>query len=575
MNKKFLLLTLLCTLGMASCGVGGNPSSSNTSSNTSSTTTSQTSSAQQVQTVSIASVRTTTNVDEVVAVKGVVVKHNYTGQSTPYITGFWIADETGSIYVYGENSAKTVSEGNEVVVRGKKCFYIPQNDTGAASTMNYQGMMQLKEPEIISNDKGTHAIPTTAIIEKSIAEINQIPLSENITGNIYKVKGRYSMSSQADFTNYYIEDLNRVDSLMAYTQSNGKDYAWTNSYDGKTVEMLMVASIAKPGVNSWRFCPVAFLNDSVTVSDEEEAIYALDRAASNFGEKYDVDTTVEISKNDPKLSGATISVSSTSSQITVTEELDVIKVTISVSQVGVVPLTVSVSYEGVTKEKVLDIELEEKVTYQTTPISEVRTKNDGEVVTIEAIVAKITYKSSMVKQGLFLVDETGSMFAYFNNDPLSQLTSIEEGNKIILTATVAHYIKNASNAANANYSGDFQLTENTILNVDKNKYEIPVTSYSESSIATIMSTPLSTNLTGNIYKVTCKVVRNDGQYKSYSLFDVNDTTVSLPLYSQVSGSDFTWLDPYNNQEVTMLVAVQNLNLKSDGSFYRGCPICVL
>lgn len=569
MNKKFLLLALLCVLGISSCGTGSNPTSSSTNS-------SDVSSGQQTQTVSIENVRNIVDVDEVVTIKGVVVKHNYTGQSTPYITGFWIADDTGSIYIYGENSAKSVSVGNQIIVKGKKCFYIPQNDTGSATSMNYKGMMQLKEPEILSNDKLTHPIPESAINELSIAEINQIPLSENITGNIYKVKGRYSLSSQVDFTNYYIEDLNRVDSLMAYTQSNGKDFAWTNSYDDKTVEMLIIVSIAKPGVNSWRFCPVEFLNDNVTVSNEDEATYALNRAIDNFDESYDVDTMVEFNKNDPKLNGAIISVTSSSNQIIITEELDTIKVTISASSVGVVSVTISVNYEGVIKEKVLEIEIKEKVSYQTIPISEVRMKDDGEVVTIEAIVAKITYKSSMTKQGLFLVDATGSMFAYFNNDPESQLSAIEEGNKIVLSATVNHYVKDENNATNANYDGDFQLTDNVVLNIDKNKYSIPTTSYTDSSIATIMSTSFSTNLTGNIYKVTCKVVRNDSTYsKSYSLYDVNDTSISLPLYSQNSGADFTWLDDYNNQEVTMLVAVQNLNLKKSDSHYRGCPISIL
>lgn len=248
--------------------------------------------------VKINEVREKTNVGEVVVIRGVVVKHNYTGQTTPYITGFWIADDSGSIYIYGENSAKSVKEGNTVIVKGKKSIYIPSNDTGAAASMNYSGMMQLISPEILENDNANSEIPQSAISEIKISELNKIPLSTNISGNIYKVKGSYSRVAQSDFVNYYLNDFNKVDSIMAYTQSNGKDYKWTDEYAGKNVEMLIIVSLAKPGVNSWRMCPVSFLNDDIIVSDEEEATYAAQRVLSKFNNTYNVDTVVEIAKEE-------------------------------------------------------------------------------------------------------------------------------------------------------------------------------------------------------------------------------------------------------------------------------------
>ena len=62
--------------------------------------------------------------------------------------------------------------------------------------MNYKGMMQLKEPEIISNDKLSHFIPGAVINKLSIVEINQIPLSEDITVSLLL----YSQNSGGDFT---------------------------------------------------------------------------------------------------------------------------------------------------------------------------------------------------------------------------------------------------------------------------------------------------------------------------------------------------------------------------------------
>ena len=57
-----------------------------------------------------------------------------------------------------------------------------------------------------------------------------------------------------------------------------------------------------------------------------------------------------------------------------------------------------------------------------------KSENDDEEVTLEAVVACVTYKSNMVKQGLFLADETGSMFAYFGTSLLESIENIENGN---------------------------------------------------------------------------------------------------------------------------------------------------
>ena len=249
--KKFIsLLALVCSLGVMACGGDNNSSSSKKASSSSpvvstpapSTSSSLTSSSINNDDIydSVKYVREELGEGEVAIIKGVVVKHNYTGQSTPYITGFWLADKTGSIYIYGEEVAKSVEVGNTVVVKGAKAYYIPQNDQGAAASVNYKGMLQLTLPEILENDHLTTGTPSTsAITFTTVKDILEIPLTEDITGQIFCVKGRWSKVTPADFTNYYLYDLNRVDSIMAYTQSNGKDYSWTDAYDGKTVEMFI------------------------------------------------------------------------------------------------------------------------------------------------------------------------------------------------------------------------------------------------------------------------------------------------------------------------------------------------
>lgn len=514
---------------------------------------------------------------EVAIIKGVVVKHNYTGQSTPYITGFWLADKTGSIYIYGEEVAKSVEVGNTVVVKGAKAYYIPQTDSGSAAAVNYKGMLQLTLPEIIENDGlTTGTVNTKAITFTTIKEIQDIPLTEDITGQIFCVKGRWSKVTPADFTNYYLYDLNRVDSIMAYTQCNGKDYAWTDSYDGKTVEMLIIVSLGKPGVGACRMCPVAFLDDAVEVSAQEEANYAAERLLAEFADTYNTETTITYAKEDEFLAGSNRKVTSPSSQVSVNEGEEENSLTIAASELGKITLEATVTYEGATGVAIKEIEIVEKPKVETNTIAEVKTMEDGTQVTVEAVVAKVTYKSSMTPQGLFLADETGTILLYCGSATQALIADIKDGDKVTLKAIVTHYVKNADNAANENYTGDLQLTDPEIIDVDTNAHEIPSTSYTESSISEIMNTSPSTNLSSSMFVVRAKVVKNQNTYAtSYNLAEVDGGAASLPLYSQNSGNDFKWLDEYAGQEVTIIVAIQNLNLKASGSHWRGLPIKVI
>ena len=179
-------------------------------------------------------------------------------------------------------------------------------------------------------------------------------------------------------------------------------------------------------------------------------------------------------------------------------------------------------------------------------------------------------------QGLFLADETGTIVLRCEDNKLDLIADIKDGNKVVVKGTVAHYVKNAGNASNAGYSGDLQLTNPEIIDVDTNVHEIPVTSYTQSSITEIMNTLPSTNLSSAMFVVRAKVVKNQNTYAtSYNLAEVDGGAASLPLYSQNSGNDFKWLDEYAGQEVTIIVAIQNLNLKASGSHWRGLPIKVI
>lgn len=437
-------------------------------------------------------------------------------------------------------------------------------------------MLQLASPTILDLDTTISSIPETAINDLSIAEINDIPLTSDITGNIYRVKGRYHRYDETSYVNYVIEDLNRVDNLLAYTQCNGKDYYWTDSYDSKTVEMLIIVSLGKPSVDMWRINPVSFTDDNVIVSALQEAEYGAQRALNEVGESYDIDTRINITIFDPLLEGITRSFASPSNKIVISQVGENNVLQISTSVAGTFELSATATFGGQSATATKTITVIESTQFETISLLEARGQSDGTVVTVEAIVARVTFKSSMVKQGLFLIDETATLFAYNGAATQANLANVENGNKVVLTGTITHYIKSAENAALENYLGDLQLTDVTVDNLDTNVYALPDAAIIEETIVNIALTLPSVNISSNIYHVAARVVKNVSAYAtSYDLVSLTDATKKLPLYSQNSGSDFAWLDEYANQEVYVYVGIQNLNLKSSNSNWRGVPISVL
>jgi len=581
MKKKIsLAILLLGTLILTSCGETNSSSdsldtSSDTASITISDSSSDTSSEEEIPTVAISSLRSL-EVGQEATIRGVVVNHNYTGQSTPYIVGFWLADETGSVYIYGETTANAVAKGNIVTLSGTKGYYIPSTDAGSALAVGYLGMLQLMNPTILDLDESINSIPEEAINDLTIAEINDIPLTTDITGNIYRVQGRYRRYDETSYVNYGVDDLNRVDSLLAYTQCNGKDYFWTDPYENDTVEMLIIVSLGKPSVDKWRMNPVSFISDEITVTSLQESQYGAQRALDEVGDSFDVDTQINVTIDDPLLTGLIRSFTSSSDKITISQSAGNNVLAISAAVVGTFELTARADYDGTFATVSKTITILEPSEFDTISLLEARNQIDGTVVTIEAIVARVTYKSSMVKQGLFLVDETASLFAYNGSATQANIANVEHGNKVVLTGTITHYIKSVDNATLENYLGDLQLTDVTVDNLDTNIYAIPNEAIITSTIEDIATTLPASNISSNLYYVSALVVKNVSAYAtSYDLVGLSDATKKLPLYSQNSGSDFAWLDEYANQEVYIYVGIQNLNLKSSNSNWRGLPIQVL
>ena len=511
-----------------------------------------------------------------VRVQGIVANLNYTGQSTPYVTGFWLADATGSIYVYDETVAQTLEKGNTVTMYGTKSYYIPDTDTGSAEATSYIGMQQLINPDVVSVNYTVSPIPETAINDLTIAEITKIPLTTDITGNIYRVQGRYHRHDNISFVNYSVVDLNRVDSLLAYTQCNGKDYYWTDSYDGKTIEMIIIVSLGKPGVGMWRMNPVSFIEE-ISVTSLQEAEYGAQRAINEIADFYEVETTKEVTIEDELLSGLTRSYSSSSTKVSISQSNGNNVLVFHADELGVFELIATATFDGQQATASKTISIREPNEFDAISISEAKTQPDGTTVTVQAIVARITYKGSMAKQGMFLIDTSGTIFVYNGAATQANLANVENGNKVVVTGTIVHFIKPdlVDVAASQNFEGNLQISDVTVDNLDTNVYQLPTDSILDGTVEGVLATPPSTNISSNIYKMTVSVSKVATQYYTNYYLDSLSSSQQLLLYSQNNGRDYEWLEPYLGLEIDIYVGIQELNVKASGSVWRMCAIAVV
>ena len=92
-------------------------------------------------------------IDSNLIIEGVVAKTTYANGMVP--NGIYVIDNTGSIYVHGSETAALAKEGHKVKIAGTRTNYILDTEKTAAQKLGYQGSIQLQNPVLIENEKGT------------------------------------------------------------------------------------------------------------------------------------------------------------------------------------------------------------------------------------------------------------------------------------------------------------------------------------------------------------------------------------------------------------------------------------
>ncbi|MBR2891979.1 MAG: hypothetical protein IKC22_06385 [Bacilli bacterium] len=206
-------------------------------------------------------------------------------------------------------------------------------------------------------------------------------------------------------------------------------------------------------------------------------------------------------------------------------------------------------------------------------ISEVRDLNLGELVKVTGVVAQVTYAFGYNPNGIYLVDETGSIYVY----GAEVAGTVEIGNEVTIIGSKTYYVLESEqgNADKFGYKGCCQIESAKVVSNDKGKHEYNKSWITESTVKDIYETPITENITTNIYKVTALIKKVEGTgFTNYYINDIDGYTGSY-VYTACSGGDFAWLDQYDGKICTVYLSPINCKSTSSGCFYRFIPIEVI
>ena len=504
-------------------------------------------------------------IGKLVKLTGVVSQITYAFGQVP--NGFFLVDNTSSIYVYGSEVTGNVKEGNTVTVIGEKTYYVLDSEKANAEKFGYDGCCQIQNVSLIENDKQVSEYNKSWIQETTIKDIMDTPITENITTLIYKVKGLISRAEGTGFTNYYINDIDGVTGTYTYTACNGSDFAWLDQYDGKICTVYVTAINAKSTSTGcfWRFLPIEVIDEGYTFNLDDAAEYALKyHVAEQFLNEYTANPELElITKVDNELigvSGVEISYSSSNTNVAYFETVDG-KVIFNTKESGTATITVTATYGDITATKEIELTVSKPITYDSITVLEaINTADDTEVI-VKGIVM-----SSLVNQnGFYLNDGTGVIAVVFAN--AADLDLISLGNEVIIKGTKDHKVKDG-------YTGKGQINiynaELLVNNYGNHEYDTS-TFITGKTVNDLYNLSINEDHSTDVYIIEGIVKFKVSAYFTSVSITNEDGSVSLTLYSS-SAAQYSFLEAFADQKVTLEIAACNWNSKD---YYATCVVSVI
>ena len=513
--------------------------------------------------MSIASAREAKK-EEKVLLSGVVAQITYAFGQVP--SGFYLVDNTGSIYVYGKEITGNVKVGNTVTIVGTKTYYVLADEQENAIKHGYTGCCQIENAQLVENDKGNTEFDKSWIEETTVKEIMNTSVTENITTSIYKVNALVKKAIGTGFTNYYIDDLDGYTGSYVYTQCSGSDFAWLDQFDGKicTVYLSPINAKASSSGCVFRFIPVAVSYDNFVFDQSKGAEFAIEYyAIDKFLPMYEADPTLEVvtsaSNELINLGEVSISYKSSDENIGYFENVDG-KVIFHTKNEGTVVITISAEYNGVEATREVVVEVVKPAEYETLTVKEaIETSDDTEVI-VRGIVA-----SSLVNQdGFYLIDETGIIAVTGNKADIALLSS---GDEVVVKGIKDHKVKDTYTGA-----GQINIYNSEILVNYYGNHEYDTSNFiTGKTVEDIYALDHNEDHSNEVYLVEIMIEFVETQYyTSLKVSSPTDSSVKLTVYCSGAGQ-YSFLKPFSGQKVLAEVAVCNWNSKT---YYATCIMAV-
>ena len=207
--------------------------------------------------------------------------------------------------------------------------------------------------------------------------------------------------------------------------------------------------------------------------------------------------------------------------------------------------------------------------YQAVSVLEARNKEKGAKVKLSGVVASITYANGLIPNGLYLVDNTSSIYVY-GRDIAGQ---VKVGNTITIAGEKDYYVLETeqANAVKFNYKGANQISNPVLLENDKQVSSWDKSWVEETYVKSVMETPFANDITTKIFKTTALIKKVEGSgFTNYYIDDLDGKTGSY-AYSQANGTDFSWLDEFDGKICTVYFAAHNAKASAASGVYRVVP----
>lgn len=503
-----------------------------------------------------------------IKVTGIVAKITYADGMVP--NGFYLVGDNSSIYVYDTQVAPQVSVGNVITIAGEKAYYVLGTEQTAANKFGYKGSCQIDNVYLIENDKGNTPLDLSWCEEKTVKEIMDTPVSENITTNIYKVNAVVNRVEGHDFVNYYFNDLDNKTGSYAYSQCSGSDFEYLKEFDGKICTVYLSAINCKSTGTGcfYRFIPIQVSYDNYQFDLSNAPSFAIEYyALEQFKTDYVVDPKQELINNvSSELLGfenVSLSYVSNNEDVVYFEENNGVT-TFHTKNSGEATVTITATYGNYTADENVLVKVESLGEIEYTDVKTAIETNDNIEVTVRGVVAA----SLVNKDGFYLVDDTGLIAVEVADRNI--LTEFNIGNEIIITGVKEHQKKAEATNIGQSVIGEASLVVNLY-----GEYEYSTNAFEEITFEELYSlaSDVNTDYTSQGYKVTGKIIKVETAYYTNYYIGNSDESKKIQFYSSNGKTEYGYLlEDYVGQEVTVELAICNWN---SAKISRVCALAVV